>query len=208
VGSASATQAHGPRRSSRREDRQGLLRLRREREAQALDAHEIEATWKAALWAAIAGIAHIAAVAFGPGFYPAWFFLLTSIAYGLMLPLIAVLHVRHLVVRQSGAMLGTIGGTAVVVVGISASASPELAVAALFVRAIWWWTIGKMWWETGVLPRWLGAVTLGLAAGEFALVLALAPLGADMAVAWLPLRALLGVWLLALSVALWRTRTP
>ena len=97
-------------------------------------------------------------------------------------------------------------GTAVVIVGISASASPELAVAALFVRAIWWWTIGKMWWETGVLPRWLGAVTMGLAVGEFALVLALAPLGADMAVAWLPLRALLGVWLLALSLALWRTR--
>jgi len=157
------------------------------------------------VWAAIAGIAHIAAVAFSSGFYPAWFFLLTSIAYGLMLPVVAVLHVRHLVVRQSGAMLGTIAGTAVAVVGISASAAPELAVAALFVRAIWWWTIGKMWWETGVMPRWLGAVTLGLAVGEFALVLALGPLGADMAVAWLPLRALLGLWLLALSFALWRT---
>jgi len=158
------------------------------------------------VWAAIAGVAHIAAVAFGAGFYPAWFFLLTSIAYGLMLPVIAVLHVRHLVVRQSGAMLGTISGTAVAVVGISASAAPELAVAALFVRAIWWWTIGKMWWETGVMPRWLGAVTLGLAVGEFALVLTLGPLGADMAVAWLPLRALLGVWLLALSYSLWSTR--
>ena len=160
------------------------------------------------MWAAIAGIAHIAAVAFGPGFYPAWFFLLTSVGYGLMLPVIAVLHVRHLVVRQSGAMLGTIGGTAVVVVGISASASAELAVAALFVLTIWWWTIGKMWWETGVLARWLGAVTMGLAVGAFGLVLAQAPLGVDMASAWLPLRALLGVWLLAHSFALWRTRTP
>jgi hypothetical protein len=154
----------------------------------------------------IAGIAHIAAPAFGPGFFPAWFFLLTAIAYGLMLPVIAVLHVRHLVVRQSGAMLGTIGGTAVVVVGISASASPELAVAALFVRAIWWWTIGKMWWETGVVPRWLGAVTLGLAVGEFALILALGPLGADMSIAWLPLRVLLGVWLIVLSLTMWRSR--
>ena len=158
------------------------------------------------MWGAIAGVAHIGAIAFGSGFYPAWFFLLTAVAYGLMLPVIAVLHVRHVIVRQSGAMLGTIAGTAVVVVGISASAAPELAVAALFVRAIWWWTIGKMWWETEVLPRWLGAVTLGLAVGEFALVLALGPLGADMAVAWLPLRVLLGIWMLALSYALWRSR--
>lgn len=160
------------------------------------------------MWGTIAGVAHIAAVAFGPGFYPAWFFLLTAVAYGLMLPVIAVLHVRHLAVRDSGAMLGTISGTAVAVVGISASAAPELAVAALFVRAIWWWTIGKMWWETGVLPRWLGAVTLGLAAGEFALVLALGPLGADMSIAWLPLRVLLGFWMLALSYALWSGRRP
>jgi hypothetical protein len=151
-------------------------------------------------------VAHIAAVAFSAGFYPSWFFLLTSVAYGLMLPVIAVLHVRHQAVRQSGAMLGTISGTAVAVVGIAASAAPDLAVAALFVRAIWWWTIGKMWWETGVFPRWLGAITLGLAVGEFALVLALGPLSVDLSVAWLALRALLGVWLLALSYALWRTR--
>ena len=158
------------------------------------------------MWGTIAGIAHIVAPAFGAGFYPDWFFLLTAVAYGLMLPVIAVLHVRHLVVRESGAMLGTITGTSVAIVGIAASAAPELAVAALFVRAIWWWTIGKMWWETGVLPRWLGAVTLGLAVGEFALVLALGPLGADMAVAWLPLRVLLGIWLIVLSVTLWRAR--
>src|SRR6267142_1926519 len=207
MGAAAAPQADGPRRPSRREDRQGLLRIRREREAQALDAHELEATWKAALWAAVSGAAHVAAVAFSAGFYPSWFFLLTSVAYGLMLPLIAVLHVRHLVVRQSGAMLATISGTSVAIVGLTASVAPELAVAACFVQAIWWWTIGKMWWETGVMPRWLGAVTLGLAVGDFALVLALGPLGADMAVAWLPLRALLGLWLLALSFALWRTRT-
>ncbi len=159
------------------------------------------------MWSALAGVAHVAAVAFGPGFYPAWFFLLTAIAYGLMLPVIAVLHVRHLIVRDSGAMLGSLAGIAVITVGIAASAAPELAVAALFVRAIWWWTIGKMWWETDIMPRWLGAVTLGLAVGEFALVLALGPLGADMSVAWLPLRLLLGIWLLAVSYTLWRTRT-
>jgi hypothetical protein len=119
---------------------------------------------------------------------------------------VAVLHVRHVAVRESGAILGTIAGTTVVVVGLAASAALELAIAALFVRAIWWWTIGKMWWETGALPRWLGAVTLGLAVGEFALVLALGPLGVDMAAAWLPLRALLGFWLLGLSFVLWRSR--
>lgn len=170
-------------------------------------AHEDEALWKAALWSALSGIAHIIAVAFGPGFYPAWFFLLTAIAYGLMLPVVAVLHVRHATVRDSGAVLGTLGGMAVITVGIAASAAPELAVAALFVRAIWWWTIGKMWWETDVVPRWLGAVTLGLAVGEFALVLALGPLGADMNIAWLPLRVLLGVWLLAVAYTLWRSRS-
>ncbi len=138
--------------------------------------------------------------------YPDWFFLLTAIAYGLMLPVIAALHVQHLAVRQSGAMLGTVSGASAVVIGVAASAAPQLAVAALFVRAMWWWTIGKTWWETGVLPRWLGAVTLGLAVGEFALVLALGPLGADMSVASLPLRVLLGVWLISLAVVMWRTR--
>ncbi len=49
-------------------------------------------------------------------------------------------------------------------------------------------------------------MTVGLAVGEFALVFALGPLGLDMAVAWLPLRALLGFWLLALSFALSRSR--
>ena len=124
-----------------------------------------------------------------------------------MLPVVAVLHVRHAVVRDSGTILGSLAGVAVITVGIAASAAPELAVAALFVRAIWWWTIGKMWWETDIMPRWLGAVTLGLAVGEFALVLALGPLGADMSIAWLPLRVLLGIWLLALSYTLWRSRS-
>jgi hypothetical protein len=206
VGAAAAPEAHGPRRAPGGEDGQGLLRVRREREAQALDVHETEATWKAAIWGTIAGIAQIATPAFGPGFYPAWFFLLTAVGYGLMLPVIAVLHVRHGLVRQSGAMLGTICGTSVAIVGIAASAAPELAVAALFLRAIWWWTIGKLWWETGVVPRWLGAVTGGLAVGELALVLALGPLGVDPSIAWLPLRVLLGLWLIILSITLSRSR--
>ena len=169
-----------------------------------LDTHEYEAIWKAAMWTAIAGVAHIVAPAFGPGFYPTWFFLLTAFGYGLMLPAIASLHVRHLSVRESGAMLGTIIGTVVVAVGIGATAAPELALAALFIRAMWWWTLGKLWWETDVFSRWLGAVTLGLAVGQFALVFIFGPIGADMTILALPLRLALGLWMLALAGSLWR----
>jgi hypothetical protein len=124
-----------------------------------------------------------------------------------MLPVIAVLHVRHAAVRDSGAVLGTIIGTVVVAIGIGATSAPELALAALFVRAMWWWTVGKLWWETGVVSRWLGAVTLGLAIGQFALVILFGPVGADMTIVALPLRIALGLWMLALAAALWRTRS-
>jgi hypothetical protein len=123
-----------------------------------------------------------------------------------MLPVIAVLHARHLRVRDSGAILGTITGTVVVAIGIGATAAPELTLSALFVRAIWWWTLGKLWWETDTLSRGLGAVTLGLAVGQFALVLLFGPVGADMTILALPLRLALGLWMLALAAALWRIR--
>ena len=118
------------------------------------------------MWAALAGVIHLVRTAIGPGLYPDWYAFLTAVAYGLMLPVIAVLHVRHAAVRDSGAVLGTIIGTVVVAIGIGATSSPELALAALFVRAMWWCTVGKLWWETGVVSRWLGAVTLGLAIGN------------------------------------------
>jgi hypothetical protein len=123
-----------------------------------------------------------------------------------MLPVIAVLHARHVRVRESGAMLGTIIGTVVVAIGIGATAAPELTLAALFVRAMWWWTLGKLWWETDTLSRGLGAVTLGLAVGQFALVILFGPVGADMTILALPLRLALGLWMLALAAALWRIR--
>jgi hypothetical protein len=123
-----------------------------------------------------------------------------------MLPVIAVLHARHVRVRESGAMLGTIIGTVVVAIGIGATAAPELTLAALFVRAMWWWTVGKLWWETDTLSRGLGAVTLGLAVGQFALVIFFGPVGADMTILALPLRLALGLWMLALAAALWRIR--
>ena len=171
-----------------------------------VESHEAEALWKAAVWAAIAGIIHIVRTAFGPGLYPDWYVFLTAVGYGLMLPVIAVLHARHTRVRDSGAMLGTTIGTVVVAIGIGATAAPELTLAALFVRAMWWWTLGKLWWETDVLSRWLGAVTLGLAVGQFALVILFGPLGADMTILALPLRLALGLWMLALAAALWRIR--
>jgi hypothetical protein len=139
----------------------------------------------------------------GPGLYPDWYAFLTAVAYGLMLPVIAVLHTRHATVRDSGAVLGTLIGTVVVATGIGATAAPELAQAALFVRAMWWWTLGKLWWETDIVSRALGAVTLGLAVGQFALVIFFGPIGADMTILTLPLRITLGVWMLSVAAALW-----
>ena len=148
----------------------------------------------------------MATTAFGPGFYPNWYFSLSALAYGLLLPVLATLHVRHLAVRQSGAVLGTIAGTAVVTIGIGASASFDLIPAALFVRAIWWWTVGKIWVETAVLPRVLGAVTMGLAIACFALVGFYALTGIPMSPPDLPLRVVLGAWLIVLAVTLWLQR--
>ncbi len=96
-------------------------------------------------------------------------------------------------------MLGTISGTATVVIGIVAAVDPTLGAAALFLRGLWWWTIGKMWWETAALPPLLGMVTMILAA--FAFVACFIP---DFA---LPaFETILGLWLLAVSAALFRTR--
>ena len=158
------------------------------------------------MWGALSGLAHLVALAFAPGFFPDWYYLLVAVGYGLLLPLIAVLHVRHAPLRASGAILATAAGTATVTVGIAASASAELVVAALFVRGIWWWTIGKMWMETGVLPRALGAATVVLGALTLAAAAASAPMAMDSGTIWVAERALLGLWTLALSFALWRSR--
>jgi hypothetical protein len=81
-----------------------------------------------------------------------------------------VLHVRHAAVRQSGAILGTIAGAAVATVGLAGSANVDVRPASLFVLGMWWWTIGKMWAETGVLPRAFGVVTAALGLCAFVLV--------------------------------------
>lgn len=129
--------------------------------------------------------------------------MLVAIGYGLLLPGIAVLHVRHFAVRQSGAFLGTIAGVAVTAVGISGSANLDVRPAALFVLGVWWWTIGKMWAETGVLPRALGYATAALGALAFLLV----PLEAVQGERYFTAaHALLGLWLLVLAPVVVRLR--
>lgn len=110
-----------------------------------------------------------------------------------------MLHARHRRYRESGAILATISGTSVVVMGMIASADPALAAGALFVRGIWWWTIGKMWWETGLLPRTFGMVTMMLAVMAFVACLVPTFAGPTLDLA-------LGLWMLVLSAALWRSR--
>ena len=137
---------------------------------------------------------------------------LIAIGYGLMLPTIAVLHVRHSAVRSSGAMLGTIAGTATVGVGLVAAIALDLRPAALIVLGIWWWTIGKMWVETDVMSRSLGFVTAALgvlafvAAALLALLADLLVPGATAGQAWTVVHAVVGLWLIALAGLVLTTR--
>ena len=158
------------------------------------------------MWSAISGVANIVALAFAPGFFPAWYFLLVAVGYGLLLPAIANLHVRHLPLRASGAVLGTAAGTASITVGIAASANAELVVAALFLRGIWWWTIGKTWAETSVLPPLFGIATMVLAVLAIGAAVASGTLGMQAATLWMSERLILGLWTLALAYFLWRLR--
>jgi len=159
---------------------------------------------KAAIWSALAGIALFASTEFAPGFYATWYSILTAIGFGLILPVLASLHVRHLLVRQSGAILGTIAGTCLVVIGLSGA--PETSPALLVVRTVWWWTIGKMWAETKVMPRLFGWIT-ALLAILFPLAAGLAALGGRSdALPDLALRLVFSAWLVLLAAFLWPRR--
>jgi hypothetical protein len=160
---------------------------------------------KAAAWSLVAGLGHLLAPTFAPGFYPTWYFAISAIAFGFMLPAIASLHVRHALVRQSGAILGTITGASVVTLGSVAAAETGVLPVALMVTGMWWWTIGKMWAETRVLPRAFGWLTMALAIVCFVLLGAYAVTGGVVpAVPDLFLRIVLGVWLIVLAGLLWR----
>ena len=158
------------------------------------------------MWGAIAGVANLISLTFAPSFYPDWYFLLVAVAFALLLPAIANLHVRHRAHRDSGAVLGTAAGVATVAISIAASASFDLVVAALFVCGMWWWTIGKLWAETGVLPRMLGIATAALAVLAMAAAIASAPMNVATATLWTAARLIVGLWTLALAFALWRAR--
>ncbi len=128
-----------------------------------------------------------------------------------MLPAIAVLHVRQAALRPSGAILATIAGTATVTVGLAASVALDLRPGALVVLGVWWWTMGKMWVETAVMPPALGVVTATLAAiamvGALALVIAsdlLIPGSVAAGQAWTVVQAVLGLWLFGLAAVLLR----
>jgi hypothetical protein len=150
-------------------------------------------------------------VAVGHVLYPYLFNLLIAVGYGLILPAVAVMHVRHRGVRDSGAILGTIAGTAVVAIGLIASVNVDLRPAALFILGMWWWTIGKIWVETGVLPRELGTVTAALgilvllgALLESAGILAAVLPGYPEIDVWMFGQIALGAWLIAIAFVLAR----
>ncbi len=124
-----------------------------------------------------------------------------------MLPAIAVLHPRHRRARESGTILATITGTSAVIVGLAGSVNADLQPAALFVLGMWWWTIGKLWAETAILPRMFGLATaalgaLALAGGLFASVSigvsVVRPDVPDVAV-WTIAQVALGAWLTILG---------
>ncbi len=128
-----------------------------------------------------------------------------------------MLHIRHAAVRQSGAILATISGAAVATVGLAGSANIDVRPASLFVLGMWWWTIGKLWAQTGVLPRRFGLATAGLGLAAFALVpieafsaavVAVMPRSLADALAqpyFSAAHLILGIWLLVLALAFART---
>jgi hypothetical protein len=73
------------------------------------------------------------------------------------------------------------------------------------VRTVWWWTIGKMWSETNVLPRVFGWVTM-TGAVVFPLVTGVIAVGRSDSPLELALRLVLSVWMLALAIFLWPRR--
>lgn len=166
---------------------------------------------KAAVWAGLAGLSQLGIALFGHLAYPYLRDLLLGPAYLLLLPAIAQLQLRHAGVRGSGTTLGTITGVAALLVGLVGALNVDAQPAALFALGMWWWTLGKLWAETGVLARAFGLLTAG--GGALALLASLlapglVPLGAlaglaDIAL-WDASRASLAAWSLALGVALYR----
>ncbi len=157
---------------------------------------------KAAGWSVLAALAHLglAVVPAGSDVYDT----LIAVGYPLLLPLIASVHPRHASVRRSGAILGTITGVAHGAIGIVGAIDPAARPAALVLLGMWWWTIGKMWAETAVLPRALGVVTAALGVAAFAAaalpIVFGARAGDEAAQAG---HVAIALWLVAVAVPLW-----
>lgn len=171
---------------------------------------------KAALWAGLAGLGQLGIALFGHLGFPYVRDLLLGPANLLLLPAIAHLQLRHSVVRGSGATLGSVTGVAALLLGIGAQLNVDAQPAAMFALGMWWWTIGKLWAETAVLPAGFGLATAG--AGALALVgsfvaAGLTPLtallpGVPELALWEVTRFALAAWSLALAALLWRPLAP
>ena len=171
---------------------------------------------KAAVWAGLAGVAQLGIVLFSHLAYPYLRDLLLGPASILLLPAIAHLQLRHSGVRGGGAILGTVTGVAALLLGIGAQLNVDAQPAAMFALGMWWWTIGKLWAETGVISSAFGRITAGAGAlallGSF-IAAGIAPLTAllpgvpDLAV-WDASRGALSAWSLALALLLWRPLAP
>ena len=118
--------------------------------------------------------------------------------------------------RISGATLALITGVAASLAGIGGALNVDAQPAAMFALGLWWWTIGKLWAETGVISRTFGMLTAG--AGAVTLLASfvasgLAPLTAllpgvpDLAL-WDASRGVLAAWSIALGILLWRRPCP
>lgn len=169
---------------------------------------------KAAIWAALAGLTHLGMLLFGDEAFPYVRDLLLGPAYLLLLPAIAHLQLRH-AWRGSGATLATLTGVGAVLTGIVGALIVNAQPAAMIALGMWWWTIGKLWAETGILARPLGLATAGLGALAIAGSLVwsgLPPLTVLAALPDLPLwdlsRWALALWSLVLAYALWPTPRP
>ncbi len=167
---------------------------------------------KAAVWAALAGISQGVIVLFGHLAYPYVRDLLLGPANLLLLPAIAHLHIRHSGVRISGATLALLAGVSAALTGIAGTLNVDAQPAAMFALGLWWWTIGKLWAETGVLSRTFGMLTAGLGAvvmlasfvaSGLAPLTALVPGVPDLAL-WDVSRGVFAAWSLVLAFRLWQ----
>src|SRR5207245_3813272 len=120
-GSASHSQAERGAAQRRRARRSAVSASSDRRPEIDQDPHEPQALRKAAVWSLVAGLAHLAAPEFAPGFYPSWYFALGALGYGLLLLVIASLHARHEPGGRSRAVPGTVPGATGVSLGPGAA---------------------------------------------------------------------------------------